>query len=151
MRVVLRMTRSRYLLLAALALTASCGSDGTGPAYPGAVVRFAFTGYPADTLRVLVRDRATIDAAARYIATGTGPYMPVGPIVRGALADPRYPFHFEPDSVRLAEAATEVCDGAPMRTAGEVDEFFSLSGPVDRARATWCPWGAYPVAVELPD
>jgi hypothetical protein len=145
------MTRSRFLALSALALLAACGSDATGPAYPGAVVRFAFTGHPADTLRVLVRDRATVDAAVHYIVTGAGPHIPNGTIVRGAGADARYPFHFEPDSVRLADAAIELCDGAPMRTGGDVDEFFSLSGPVERERARWCPWGAYPIGVELPD
>lgn len=126
--------------------TASC-EVSTGPLSEGAVVVFAFEGHPQDTLRVEVRDRETIRAAESYVRTRQGPKFPIGPIVRGAGVDPRYPFHFVPGAVRLAEVAMELCDGAPMRTAAEVEAFFELTGRKGEKETTWCPWGAYPVEV----
>ena len=55
-----------------------------------------------------------------------------------------------PDSVRLAEMAMEVCDGAPMRTAASVNEFFELTGRATAQSTTYCPWSAYPVDVSAP-
>lgn len=113
----------------------------------GAVVTFAFSA-TNDTLEVLVLDSATIAIARERVETGSGPAMPVGPIVRGSGVDPRYPFRYIPAAVRLADLAIEVCDGRPMRTAEEVDEFFELStGNRNAAEAVWCPWGASPIAV----
>lgn len=134
------------VLLAAL----GCGDNTAAPPEPrdGAIVTFAFDQL-TDTLRVHVRDSATIAEAERWVATGTGSRMPVGPIVRGAGVDTRYPFHYLPDSVRLSDLAIEICDGRPMRTPSQVDEFFFLStGNAGAARATWCPWGAHPIAVQ---
>lgn len=139
----------RFLPLVLLAGVA-CGDDTAAPAEPrdGAIVTFAFDQLP-DTLRVHVRDSATIAEAERRVATGTGSRMPVGPIVRGAGVDARYPFHYLPDSVRLLDLAMEICDGRPMRTPAQVTEFFLLStGNANAPRATWCPWGAHPIAVE---
>jgi hypothetical protein len=63
--------------------------------------------------------------------------------------DPRYPFHYIAEEVRLAELATEVCDGRLMRTSAEVDAFIAgASGNPAATSATWCPWAAYPVKVE---
>ncbi len=134
------------LLLAAVA----CGDPTTAPYQPrdGAIITFAFDQL-ADTLRVHVRDSATIANAERRVETGVGSRMPVGPIVRGAGVDPRYPFHFVADSMRFADLAMEVCDGRPMRTPAQVTEFFQLAtGNPNATSATWCPWGAYPIAVE---
>jgi hypothetical protein len=98
---------------------------------------------------VLVTDPVTIAQAEARIANGTGPAFPIGPIVRGAGIDARYPFHFLPDSVRLAELAVEVCDGAPMKTPAEVDDFIEAStGNRSAPRAVWCPWSGFPMAVE---
>ena len=136
--------------LAAAALTAcddsTTGPDGDAPS-GGAIVTFAFDGHPADTLRVRVLDSATIAAARAYVATRSGAAIPIGPIRRGAGADARYPFHFVADSVRLAEMAMELCDGAPMRTAAQVDTFFALGGRATQQSTTYCPWSAYPIAV----
>lgn len=144
-----RMTR---LLLAGFALAAGVACDeASAPdnSLPegGAIVTFTFDA-TNDTLDVLVLDSATIAAARQRAETGAGPRMPVGPIVRGAGIDPQYPFHYVPSDIRLNDLAIEVCDGRPMRTAAEVDEFFELStGNRNAAQATWCPWGATPIAV----
>lgn len=143
-------TRLRIPALLALLVLGGACDDPTTPADPNeAVVLFTFQGYPADTMRVLVRHRPTIEAARAYIAGRSPTNIPIGPIARGAGSDPRYPFHFIPDSVRLADLAMEVCDGEPMRTAAAVDTFFVWStGNPHAMRATWCPWGARPIAVE---
>lgn len=136
-------------LLSLLALAGAC-DDPAAPSDPSAaVVLFAFQGHPGDTMRVLVRHQPTIEAARAYIAGRSQANIPIGPIARGAGSDARYPFHFIPDSVRLAEMAIEVCDGEPMRTAAAVDTFFlGSTGNPHATRATWCPWGARPIAVE---
>lgn len=131
------------------ALLAGALACNTSPSLPdgGAVVTFAFEA-SSDMLDVLVLDEPTIEAALQRVATGVGPRMPVGPIRRGAGIDPDYPFHFVPEDLRLADLATEVCDGRPMQTEAEVDDFIELStGDRNAASATWCPWGARPVAV----
>jgi hypothetical protein len=135
--------------LSAAAL-AACADDGLLDPNPNdAIVTFAFEGHPADTLRVIVQDSATVAAAVSYLQTKTGPRMLIGKIARGSGVDGRYPFHFDATTVRLADMATEVCDGAPMRTTAEVTEFFALSTGSDTSTtATWCPWSSYPVKVE---
>jgi hypothetical protein len=149
------MSRSSASLLTGLPLAAliACAGDGpttppTGPTGPAAEVSFAFGGHPADTLRVLLRGAAAIADVEAYLATKDGPRIPAGTIVRGAGLDPRYPFHFLPESVQLVDAAIELCDGRPMRTAAEVDEYMRGStGDAYPERAPWCPWSAYPVRI----
>lgn len=127
---------------------AGCPANAAQPGPSlGAVVTFTFSGR-ADTMNVLVLDAATIRQAEQRVATGSGPRLPIGPIARGAGIDSRFPFHYLPDSIRLADLAAEVCDAAPMRTGQEVDDFVEGStGNRNSARATWCPWNASPVAV----
>jgi len=130
--------------LAGAGLLLACGDQGPEA---GAVVTFGFDGR-AETLRVLINDPVTVAQAEQRIATGAGPTFPIGPIVRGSGVDERYPFHFIPDSVRLAELAVEVCDGALMKTAEQVDDFFEgATGDRFAQSAVWCPWGAYPISV----
>jgi hypothetical protein len=135
------------LVLTALA---ACNEDSVVGLPDGAVeVRLAFDGYPQDTMRIAISDTAAIRLARQFVTTGQGPKLPIGRIVRGAGIDPRYPFHFEPASVQFADFAIEVCDGAPMRTDSAVVEFMKGStGEDNPTSATWCPWGAYPVAVK---
>jgi hypothetical protein len=113
------------------------------------VVTVVFIGKPADTLKVLVTDHATIESAETFVRTGAGAHMITGTIVRGSGADARYPFHFVPESVRLADVGMEICDGEPMRTTNDVDLFFGWStGSATSDHATWCPWASKPIAVE---
>jgi hypothetical protein len=139
----------RHLLMGlAAALAAGCQ---TGPSDPlpagGAVVTFTFEA-SLDTMDVLVLDSVTIRQAEQRVATGVGPRMPVGPIRRGAGIDPRFPFRYDPELVRLGDLATEVCDGRPMKTPTAVDDFIELAtGRRNAETAVWCPWGAVPLAV----
>jgi hypothetical protein len=144
-RLMMIVVRASFLALAT-SIASACGPSGNPVAPPpteGMVVVFAFRAHPADTLRALVSDSQTVEQARR-IAEGAAPSkFPIGPIVRGAGVDPRYPFHFVPDSVRLTDVAAEVCDAAPMHTSAEVDAF--LRGAQS---ALWCPWDGVPIAVE---
>jgi hypothetical protein len=113
---------------------------------------FAFEGHPADTMLVITNRPETLAAARAYIATHRGPRLLAGTIVRGSGPDPRYPFQFIPETVQLIDAAIEVCDGAPMRTEAEVNDFFQASqGNRNAPAATWCPWSSYPIRVLDPD
>ncbi len=104
--------RTRLVVLALAAVVFGCLAGTALPA--GGVIVFAFDGHPADTLRVLVLDPPTLAAAQAYLGGQGQARIPVGPIVRGPGVDSRYPFHFVPDSVRLAEVTIELCDAAPM-------------------------------------
>ena len=139
--------------LAALAL-AACDAYPTPPdarlppGPPWGIVRFAFREYPGDTLSVIVTHGPTLEAARAYVRTGRGPRIPIGPIVRGAGIDGRYPFHFLPDQLRLVERVLEPCDAAFMYTEMDVEEFFrEAAGAAEASHALWCPASAYPVAV----
>jgi hypothetical protein len=141
--------RHFIVALTALALSACSSSlneprDGT----TAAVVTVVFSGHAQDTLEVLVTDAATITAAEAYVATKAGPKMITGTIVKGSGQDASYPFHFLPETVRLADFAMELCDGEPMRTPQAVNTFFQgATGNANSASAPYCPWGSYPIAV----
>ena len=110
-------SRAALAALTVAALAAACDSatePGDDPPAGGAVVTFAFDGHPADTLRVHVLDPATIAAARAYVATRSGPAIPIGPIRRGAGADTRYPFHFLDacSRVRMKKVASSLPIGA---------------------------------------
>ena len=138
----------KYILLALTFLLFSRCDSSNPDALEGNIVVFAFEGR-TEQMRVQIDHAPTLEAARDYIAGRSTANIPIGPIVRGAGVDPDYPFHFIPTEVRLAELALELCDGAPMHTPAEVDAFIAGStGDPDAESATWCPWGARPVAIE---
>ncbi len=142
-------TSFRALLLLFVLATACDSAPSTSPVTTGVVVTLVFDGRPADTMRVFVQSPAAIQAARDFVRTSTGPRLMSGTIVRGAGADPRFPFHFLPESIALVDTAIELCDGAPMRTPQAVDEFFlGSTGRADAQAATWCPWSSRPIAIE---
>ena len=147
----MRTSHARALGALLLVAAIACADDPSAPALPteGAIVSFAFNGLPQDTMRVHMLHEPSIAQAEQYVATQQGSRMPVGPIVRGAGVDPRYPFHYVAAEVRMAQLAIELCDGRPMRTPQAVNQFIAGStGNASAPQATWCPWGAYPVSVQ---
>jgi hypothetical protein len=134
------------MMIPVLAAACCCGPP-TQPPLDVGIVTFVFDGRPGDTMRVIVDHAPTLAAARRAVSDPRAARIPIGPILRGAGTDPRWPFHFDPLEIRIADAAMELCDGAPMRTAGEVDAFLAGTGNADAERTTWCPWGARPIAV----
>ena len=141
----------KYVIVALTALViAGCSSSSLSEPIGGsaAVLTVVFDANPTDTIEVLVTDSATIAAAEAYVATKSGPRLVSGQIVKGAGFDTRYPFHFVASSVRLVDFAIEICDGAPMKTAQDVSQFFEWStGNASSASAQWCPWGSSPLKV----
>ena len=135
-------------VLALLTLLACNSDDATGLRDGAVEVVLAFDGYPQDTMRIAITDTSAIRLAREFVNTKQGPKLPIGRIVRGSGIDARYPYRYEPESVRFADFATEVCDGAPMHTDSAVVEFMrGATGEANPRSATWCPWGAYPIAV----
>jgi hypothetical protein len=142
---------SAALAAGVLALTTllACNSDNPLGLPDGAVeVVLAFNGFPQDTMRIAITDTSAIRLAREYVSTKQGPKLPIGRIVRGSGIDRRYPYRYDPESVRFADFAMELCDGAPMRTDSAVVEFMrGATGETNPTSATWCPWAAYPIAV----
>lgn len=148
----------RRRLGAALAAALLAGCEGSTPPLAGpstcvgipgpcAIVTFAWSAWP-DTMLVMVTHEPTIEAARSYVATGEGPSIPSGPILRGAGSDPRLPFHYVPEHVRLVDLAIELCDGRLMKTEAQLNEY--LRGSTGNANASgghFCPWDARPVHV----
>ena len=143
--------RMKYITLAlfsALTLGACSSSVGEPGGANAAIITVAFEGL-ADTLDIVVTDSATIAAADAFVQSHSGSRMIAGRIERGAGVDARYPFHFVPETVRIVDAAIEVCDGTPMRTTAAVDNFFVWStGDVHSESAQYCPWSSYPIRVQ---
>src|SRR5262245_56455136 len=145
---VVRQRMKRYILALAAVAVVAC-SPVTEPTGRYAILIVGFASRPAVTLLLLVSDSATIARAESYVATHSGPRMISGQIMKGVGADARYPFHFEPASVQLVDAAIELCDGALMRTAQDVNNHFEAStGRASSASAPWCPWSSFPIAVQ---
>lgn len=137
-------------LTGALAIAGCSSSSVNEPnGAQAAVLTVVFDSHPQDTLDVILTDSATIAAAEAYVARNEGPRLVIGTIVKGAGYDTNYPFHYVPETVRLADMAMELCDGAPMRTPAEVEAFFELAtGNSNSANAPWCPWSSRPIAVQ---
>jgi hypothetical protein len=137
--------------VAVFATSAASCVDSLNPPFegtPGVVMLVVFDGFPADTMGVPLTDPQTIASVEQFIVDGQGSHLVIGPIAKGVGYDGRYPFHFIPDSVRVTDAATEACDGAPMHTAAAVDTFFRVeTGNTNAASATWCPWSSRPIGV----
>jgi hypothetical protein len=75
---------------------------------------------------------------ARENLQGANRRFPIGPLRRGDGGFNRpWSWHLDPDRVRMAEAAIEVCDGVPSYVEAHLDEFLDLG---------YCPWSARVVA-----
>jgi hypothetical protein len=133
----------------ACASTAPASLECVSPVPREGIVTFTWDVRVEDTMRVLVTDPATIAGACAFIENGSGPRMPTGTIVRGAGSDPALPFHYLPGTVRLADAAVEICDGRLMKTEEALDDYLEgVTGDRNAVQAPYCPWGARPVRVE---
>jgi hypothetical protein len=89
----------------------------------------------------VVNDRFVMyvtDATAIRLATenfqGKNNTFPSGRIERGTGGfNQPWNWHFIPESVRMVEAAIEVCDGRPSYVQQHIDDFVAIG---------YCPWGA---------
>lgn len=129
----------------------ACGSP-TAPKPKSAILTLRFEdSRPSgewETMRILVDNAATVDRAREYLRDPSPPVFPGGKIIRGQGVDPRFPFHYVPETVQLIEGAVEVCDGRPMHTPHEVNVFVGgVTGDTLSTEATWCPGNARVSAV----
>jgi hypothetical protein len=119
------------LLLALAPL--SCDGDAQRP-YADFVVaveneRFALRASDPETIRL-----------ARESMRGGHSIFPIGPLRRGDGGfNAPWSWHIDPDQVRMAEAAIEVCDGRPSYVEEHVDDYLAVG---------YCPWAARVIALK---
>jgi len=113
---------------AALALGALLSGCSSGPSDMGA----DFVVSVDDESFVLrVHDAETI-RLARENLEGRNHAFPIGPLRAGDGGfNAPWSWHFDPEEVRMTEAAVEVCDGRPSYVESHPSDF-----------ATYCPWAA---------
>lgn len=112
------------LLAGALALP-SCSS---GPSDTGADFVVSVDG---ETFVMRVRDPGTV-RLARESLEGRSRTFPIGPLRAGDGGfNAPWSWHFDPDQVRMTEAAIELCDGRPSYVEAHRPDF-----------PTYCPWAA---------
>lgn len=134
-------------------LGAAC-HDVTPPTAKAAVLTFTFDTSPLprsqwETMRVFVTNPATVLRAWQYLRNPSVPVFPLGKIVRGPGVDPRYPFHYLPETVVLTEGAAVGCDWPLMHTPHDVNSFMrAVAGDSLAPEATWCPGYARVSAIE---
>ena len=109
---------------------ASCSISEPDPPHVDFVVSVA-----GETFVLRVTDAETI-RLARENREGRNSRFPIGSLRRnhGGFNAP-WSWSFDPDEVRMTEAAIEVCDGRPSYVEGHLDDY-----------PTYCPWGARVVA-----
>ncbi len=118
-----RVLRAAAVLLAA-ALVPACSEGPTG------VEAEFVVSVVGETFVMRVRDPETIRLAQQNIGRPTA--FPAGPLLRGDGGfNAPWSWHFDPDQVRMVEAAIEVCDGTPSYVETHLSDF-----------PTYCPWGA---------
>lgn len=85
-----------------------------------------------ETFVLRATDPETIRLATENFR-GRNAMFPIGPLLAGDGGfNAPWPWHFDPDHVRMAEIAIEICDGRPSYVAEHLQDFL----------AGYCPWGA---------
>jgi hypothetical protein len=122
---------ARLLALGAFFLV-GCGSDRPAPTYGEFLVAV-----DRETFVVRAADPETIRLATENFR-GRNSTFPIGPLRPGDGGfNAPWSWHFDPDRVRMAEIAIEVCDGRPSYVQEHLQDFLNV----------YCPWGARVVAV----
>jgi sterol desaturase/sphingolipid hydroxylase (fatty acid hydroxylase superfamily) len=123
---------ARLLVLGGF-LLAGC-DDGDGASRPYGEFLLAVD---RETFVLRATDAETIRLATENFR-GRNSMFPIGPLQRGDGGfNPPWSWHFDPEQVRLTEAAIEVCDGRPSHVQENLSDF--LGG--------YCPWSARVVAL----
>ncbi|WNV86449.1 hypothetical protein [Umezawaea sp. Da 62-37] len=127
----------------AMALTGVAQADPStadGPAARQEAAYFEFTApsYSAGFV-VKITKQEEIDNARAMLADETGRRYIVGRIVkRPAPYNPRWSFHYNPDSVAFSDGVIEVCDAGTEYVEDHLDE----AGGAFLPGLIWCPWSA---------
>jgi sterol desaturase/sphingolipid hydroxylase (fatty acid hydroxylase superfamily) len=113
-------------------LVAGCGSERDSR--PDAEFLVAVD---RETFVLRATDPETIRLATENFR-GRNAMFPIGPLRRGDGGfNAPWSWHFDPDGVRMAEIAIEVCDGRPSYVEENLSDFL----------AGYCPWSARVVAL----
>jgi hypothetical protein len=125
-------TPRRLLAVCALAAAVSCSDDASTP-YTEFLVAVG-----QQTFVLRANDAQTAQLALDNFK-GRNKVFPIGPLRPGDGGfNAPWSWHFDPDAVRMAEAAIEVCDGEPSFVEANLTEFLQFG---------YCPWSARVVAV----
>jgi len=129
---------SRALRGAGAALVAAAALSCGGSEPSGPFVDFV-AAVEDETFVLRVADQATISAAYDNLRGGNSRF-PIGPLRTGDGGfNAPWSWHLDPDEVRLAEVAIEVCDGRPSYVEEHVEDYVAVG---------YCPWGARIVGVK---
>jgi hypothetical protein len=123
----------RLLAACVLAVSAvSCSDDASTP-YTEFLVAVG-----EQTFVLRVNDAQTAQLALENFKGGNSVF-PIGPLRQGDGGfNAPWSWHFDPDAVRMAEAAIEVCDGEPSYVQANLADYLQFG---------YCPWSARVVAV----
>jgi hypothetical protein len=125
---------ARCLAVAILAfLISACGSDvEMGRPLPAQEFVIEVSG---ERFRLRTTDPATASALDQRRRSGTVGVV-LGRVVRGdgGFNGP-WSWHLDPGSIRVPDAAMELCDGRPSMVQGNLDYWVDTVG-------SYCPWGA---------
>ncbi|HEY7509237.1 MAG TPA: hypothetical protein VIG50_03245, partial [Vicinamibacteria bacterium] len=122
---------ARLAVLAGLVL-AGCEKERAAPPYAEFLLAV-----DRETFVLRASDPETIRLATENFR-GRNAMFPIGPLRPGGGGfNQPWSWHFDPDRVRMAEIAIEVCDGRPSYVQENLPDFL----------AGYCPWGARVVAL----
>lgn len=131
------------MVVAVGATAAGCSSpnDPTGELRGGVLATFRSVD---QTFKVFVTRPATINALLALQRGQATASIPNGRILRGSgpgAHNAPYSWHLDPADVEMADAAIEVCDGAPSYVEANLAEYVDVVG-------RYCPWGARLVGLQ---
>ena len=129
-----RYPKALSVLAAALVTSASCQSSTK----PSPTPRDFIVDVAGERFIVRLTDPETIKLAVDNLA-GRNSRFPSGALRsgNGGFNSP-WTWHLDPDSVRLVEAAIEVCDGRPSYVETHQADY-----------PTYCPWGGRMIAERI--
>ena len=136
-------------LTCTLAAAAALGLAVAGPARadsppppvaPPAFATFSFA--DGKTVRAFVSDPQTVAQLMEIAAGKKKDMIPNGIIVDDRPGkspyDPKWSWHFKPETIHMADVTIEVCDGTPSYIEENMDEWFQ-----GQKEARYCSWSAH--------
>lgn len=133
---------TRFAGLAGAVLLALTAAQTTAHAQPAkaadGAAYFVMTDITREQFTIKLTDPAQIEHARELVSgeTADRPHV-IGRIVpRTAPYNPRWSYHFNPDTVQFFDVAIEVCDSTIPYTEDHLDE----AGGAFLPGFVWCPW-----------
>ncbi|WP_328537374.1 BP74-related protein [Streptomyces sp. NBC_00344] len=139
-RITTKLGTLAAVALLALTTTQAARAESASPSAPRAAADapayFKMQDIARDEFIVKITEAAKIAEAREIIADDSRKIL-IGRIVkRKADYNPRWDFHYNPDTVSFADMAIEVCDSTIRYTDDHLDE----AGGAFLPGLYWCPW-----------